>query len=164
MAKPPDFHRNYTEAKTLPSEPGALRCTEPTRPLDALAQQHDSDSPRYRHLAHALYSNTRRRALLCRPLTRMLTRTVFDPFAIATCGAVRSQSFAACDSELSDAALREINAHLHECAACRARLGADALFLRVVRAAATASETAPLSLRERVALALHMRMTENAPA
>ena len=94
----------------------------------------------------------------------MLTRTVFDSFAIATCGAVRSQSFAACDSELSDAALREINAHLHECAACRARLGADALFLRVVRAAAVASETAPHSLRERVALALHMRTTENAPA
>ena len=93
----------------------------------------------------------------------MLTRTVFDSCALATCGVVRSQSFAACDSELSDAALREINVHLHECAACRARLGADALFLRVVRAAAV-SETAPLSLRERVALALHMRTTENAPA
>jgi len=93
----------------------------------------------------------------------MLTRSVSDPHARATCAAVRAQSFAACDGELSAAGLREVEAHLHECAACRARISADAVFLRVVHAAAS-TETAPLSLHERVALALHMRTTENAPA
>jgi len=93
----------------------------------------------------------------------MLTRSVFDPYARASCDAVRAQSFAACDGELSAAALREVDAHLHECAACRARIGADAVFLRVVHAA-TGLESAPVSLRERVALALNMRTTESAPA
>jgi len=88
---------------------------------------------------------------------------MLDPHARATCEAVRAQSFAACDGELSAAALREIDAHLHECAGCRARISADAVFLRVVHAA-TSVESAPLSLRERVVLALHMRTTENAPA
>jgi len=93
----------------------------------------------------------------------MLTRSVADPHARATCSAAREQSFAACDGELSGAAVRELDAHLHECAACRARVRTDAVFLRVVRAA-TSLESAPQSLRERVALALHMRTTENAPA
>lgn len=93
----------------------------------------------------------------------MLTRSVVDPHASGTCDAVRRLSFAACDGEVSAAALREIDAHLHECAACRECITADAVFLRVVRAA-TSLESAPPSLRERVALGLHMRATENAPA
>lgn len=94
---------------------------------------------------------------------RMLTQSVFAAPAHSTCSSVREQSFAACDGELSAAALREIDAHLHECSACRRCIGTDAVFLRVVRAA-TSIESAPQSLRERVAIALHTRTTENAPA
>lgn len=79
------------------------------------------------------------------------------------CEDIRQQVFAACDGELSAEALVAIDAHLQRCAACHARYEADAVFHRVVRAA-VGLDAAPQSLRDRVALLLHARTTENAPA
>ncbi|MDZ7631277.1 MAG: hypothetical protein U5K74_08000 [Gemmatimonadaceae bacterium] len=79
------------------------------------------------------------------------------------CASIRAEVFAACDGELSAAALAEIDAHLHHCIACRSAVTADAVFHRVVRQAVTL-DAAPQSLRDRVAVLLHSRTTEIAPA
>lgn len=80
------------------------------------------------------------------------------------CDAFAGETFAACEAELPVSALQQIEEHLQECAACRTRFMADAVFLRAVRRA-TAIESAPQSLRDRVSLLLNARAaTENAPA
>jgi mycothiol system anti-sigma-R factor len=87
-----------------------------------------------------------------------MTASVTEP----DCAAIRAQSFAACDGELTTAQLVAIDAHLERCEACRQQLVGDATFLRVVRAA-VAIDTAPRSLRDRVAQLLQAHATEDAP-
>ncbi len=82
---------------------------------------------------------------------------------VTACKSVRRDAFAAFDGELSPDALREIEAHHAHCSACRERFIADVVFLRAVRRAASL-DTAPRSLRDRVALALHARAAEVTPA
>ncbi len=80
-----------------------------------------------------------------------------------TCDAVRADVFAAIDGELDLTTLRAIELHLAACPACRRQLGADAVFHAAVRRA-LALESAPQSLRNRVARLLQTRTTEIAPA
>ena len=77
------------------------------------------------------------------------------------CGALRALSFAAADGELCEQELVTMNAHLGRCVACRSRLMGDAAFVRTLRAA-TAIDSAPSSLRERVAHLLQQHATETA--
>ncbi len=94
----------------------------------------------------------------------MLTPHSSDPIAPHSgCDVIRTEFFAACDGELTPASLMVIETHLAQCAGCRERFAADAIFLGAVRRA-TSLATAPQSLRDRVALTLHARTTENAPA
>ncbi len=79
------------------------------------------------------------------------------------CASIRAETFAACDGELGAEALAAIDAHLRACASCRVCVTADAVFHRAVRRALSL-EAAPQSLRDRVALLLHSRTTEIAPA
>jgi predicted anti-sigma-YlaC factor YlaD len=80
-----------------------------------------------------------------------------------SCDSVQSRSFAACDGELTNEEFVVIDSHLQLCSGCRTRLTGDATFLRAVRAAAVL-DTAPASLRDRVAHLLHQNATENASA
>ena len=75
-----------------------------------------------------------------------------------SCGALRALSFAAGDGELCEQELVTMNAHLGRCSACRTRLMGDAVFVRALRAA-TAIDSAPPSLRERVAQLLQQHAT-----
>lgn len=93
----------------------------------------------------------------------MLTPPVADLVGTAHCAAIRSQSFAACDGELSSDERADVDAHLADCAACRYRFSADGVFRGVVRAA-VARQTAPTSLHDRILLSLTIRTTVNAPA
>jgi mycothiol system anti-sigma-R factor len=79
------------------------------------------------------------------------------------CDAIRAQTFAACDGEVSVDDLRSIDEHLAGCAACRHRFAGDATFHGVVRAAVSC-DVAPRSLRDRILLSLTTRTTVNAPA
>ena len=78
-----------------------------------------------------------------------------------SCGALRALSFAAGDGELCEQELVTMNAHLAQCVSCRTLLMGDAVFIRALRAA-TAIESAPPSLRERVAQLLQQHATESA--
>jgi mycothiol system anti-sigma-R factor len=94
----------------------------------------------------------------------VLTSDAGEPVGREVCCAdVQREVFAACDGELSSAAAVVLDQHLSVCATCRARVAADAVFHRVVRAAAT-RDVAPATLRERIALLLHATATENASA
>jgi predicted anti-sigma-YlaC factor YlaD len=84
-----------------------------------------------------------------------------SPAAI-DCSAVRAMTFDACDGEMSPLQMVMIDAHLQQCAACRLRFAADAVFLRALRAAALMDVARP-SLRERVAHLLLQHAPENAP-
>lgn len=86
-----------------------------------------------------------------------------DHRGASACEAVRAQTFAACDHELSCDEVAAIDAHLVTCESCRSRVLADATFHRVLRAA-TALETAPPALHDRILLSLTTRTTVNAPA
>ncbi|MBC7842555.1 MAG: hypothetical protein H7099_09585 [Gemmatimonadaceae bacterium] len=79
------------------------------------------------------------------------------------CDAVRALSFAACDDALSTREFVAIEAHLHRCVRCRNRYLSDAVFLRATRNA-VALDSAPQSLRDRVAHILQPRAAENASA
>ena len=79
------------------------------------------------------------------------------------CDDVRRQVFDACDGELPAAALAQMHAHVEQCDACRQRVETDAVFLRVVRTAATI-DVAPAAFRERLLQSFQTRTTENAPA
>jgi mycothiol system anti-sigma-R factor len=92
----------------------------------------------------------------------MLTSPQSGHAADPGCDATRTESFAACDGELTSAQLAAIDAHLERCSTCRARFAADATFLHAVRRAA-AIDTAPASLRDRVSQLLQSHATENAP-
>ena len=78
-----------------------------------------------------------------------------------SCGTLRALSFAAGDGELCEQELVTMNAHLARCVACRTLLIRDAVFIRALRAA-TAIDSAPPSLRERVAQLLQQHATESA--
>jgi mycothiol system anti-sigma-R factor len=93
----------------------------------------------------------------------MLTRPTAEQPVAPECKAMRTQTFAACDGELSPHALHLIDAHLDACAACQQRFAADATFHAVVRAAVS-RDVAPPALRERILLSLSTRSTVNAPA
>jgi mycothiol system anti-sigma-R factor len=93
----------------------------------------------------------------------MLTPSPSDDTRDAACADIRAEVFAACDGELPPATLHAVDRHLAQCAACRERFTADAVFHGVIRQA-VAIDTAPASLRERVALLLHSRATEIASA
>ncbi len=80
-----------------------------------------------------------------------------------TCDLARAEVFAAIDGELDAATLGALNAHLADCAPCGNRLKSDVVFLRVVRRAVSPG-IAPASLRARVALLLHERAIQIAPA
>jgi Putative zinc-finger len=90
--------------------------------------------------------------------TRMVTPDRDDG---GRCEAVRALSFAVCDGELTADALVMIETHLIACAPCRAYCAADAVFVRVVRSAATL-DAAPQSLRDRVAQLFQPHAAENA--
>ena len=93
----------------------------------------------------------------------MLTRSVADSVGSEDCTAIRSHTFAACDGELTSDERASVDAHLVDCAACRARFSADVTFHGVVRAAVT-HQVAPTSLHDRILLSLTIRTTVNAPA
>ena len=88
----------------------------------------------------------------------MLTPAPFDG---SNCDTVRTLSFAACDSELTNQEFVAIDAHLGRCASCRMHYATDAVFLRAIRSA-VALASAPQSLRDRVAQILQPRAAENA--
>ena len=77
------------------------------------------------------------------------------------CDAVRALSFAACDNALSRQEFVAIDAHLERCAGCRGRYTSDVVFLRAIRNAVSL-DSAPHSLRDRVAHILQPRAAENA--
>ncbi len=114
-------------------------------------------------LSHASTSS-RRFDSAARPAAFMLTPHSSDPIAPPPgCDVIRTDFFAACEGELTPAALLVIETHLAQCEGCRERFAADAVFLGAVRRAASL-DIAPQSLRDRVALTLHARTTENASA
>ena len=88
----------------------------------------------------------------------MLTMAASDGLR---CDTVRALSFAACDSELTNQEFVAIDAHLERCASCRVHFTTDAVFRRAVRNA-VALDSAPQSLRDRVAQILQPRAAENA--
>ena len=92
-----------------------------------------------------------------------LTSAAVTRASVVTCDAVRADVFAAIDGELDPAALRIVDLHLAACSTCRAQFTADAVFHAVVRRA-LALESAPQSLRDRVAQLLQVRATEITPA
>jgi mycothiol system anti-sigma-R factor len=92
-----------------------------------------------------------------------LTNTVTPAAPAVTCDAVRADVFAAIDGELDAAALGVIDLHIAACPLCRQQLTADAVFHAAVRRA-LALDSAPQSLRDRVALLLQARTTEITPA
>jgi hypothetical protein len=110
-------------------------------------------------LTHASLPHSRHRVVHCQHTTRMVTPDLADGMP---CDAVRSLSFAACDGELNALDLRVIESHLERCAPCRVHCLSDAVFLRTIRAAVSL-ESAPQSLRTRVALILQPRAAEKAP-
>ena len=77
------------------------------------------------------------------------------------CDAVRALSFAACDDALSMREFVAIDAHLERCSDCRKRYTSDVVFLRAIRNAVSL-DSAPRSLRDRVAHILQPRAAENA--
>jgi predicted anti-sigma-YlaC factor YlaD len=79
----------------------------------------------------------------------------------AECDTVQTLAFAACDDELTRDDIVAIDAHLAVCLACRERIARDAAFLRAIRRAVSL-ETAPQSLRDRVAQSLQSHAPENA--
>ena len=93
----------------------------------------------------------------------MLTRPVADLVGSAQCAAICSQTFAACDGELTSDERAVVDVHLDDCAACRTRFSADVTFHGVIRAAVS-RQTAPASLHDRILLSLTIRTTVNAPA
>ncbi len=93
----------------------------------------------------------------------MLTPPPADRTRPSDCDAIRAQTFAACDGEVSADELRSIDEHIADCAVCRHRFASDATFHGVVRAA-VAYDTAPQSLHDRILLSLTTRTTVNAPA
>jgi mycothiol system anti-sigma-R factor len=94
----------------------------------------------------------------------MLTHVDSEPVAHdLACAQAMGGVFAALDGELAPDTASRIETHLDACAECRARFVSDAAFHRVVRAAATL-DTAPPTLRERIAHLLHATATENASA
>ena len=92
-----------------------------------------------------------------------MIRPSSDHRGASACEAVRAQTFAACDDELTSDEVAEIDAHLVTCEACRARVLADATFHRMLRAAVS-PESAPRTLRDRILLSLTTRTTVSAPA
>jgi len=93
----------------------------------------------------------------------MMIRPSADHRGAIACEAVRAQTFAACDDELTSDEVAVIDAHLVTCEACRARVLADATFHRMLRAAVS-PECAPRSLHDRILLSLTTRTTVSAPA
>ena len=79
----------------------------------------------------------------------------------AECDAVQALAFAACDEELTRDDIVAIDAHLVGCQACQQRIARDAAFLQAIRRAVSL-ETAPHSLRDRVAQSLQSQAPENA--
>ena len=91
----------------------------------------------------------------------MLTPSPADPCGRSDCDSIQKLAFAACDNELTGDELAGLNGHLAECRDCRQRVTGDATFLRAIRRAASL-ETAPQSLRDRVAQTLQAHAAENA--
>ena len=91
----------------------------------------------------------------------MLTPLRTAPRTPAECETVQALAFAACDDELSGNDIVAIDAHLVGCLACQQRIASDAAFLQAIRRAVSL-ETAPQSLRDRVAQSLQSHAPENA--
>lgn len=91
----------------------------------------------------------------------MLKSPRSEPGGPTDCDAVEALAFAACDGELTGEEVVVINSHLVDCRSCLARVTRDATFVRAIRRAVSL-DTAPRSLRDRVAQLLLSHAAENA--
>ena len=112
-------------------------------------------------LAHGSLNRLQRRARTERPFAPVLTPPPTDPGGRASCDAIRSLAFAACDGELTRDEAVAVDRHLVDCHGCQDRIARDAIFVRAIRRA-VALDAAPRSLRDRVAQTLQSHAAENA--